>query len=227
MSTYSKAFGNRSMNDIAQRGTGNRKNPWIQSRAAHSDILLIEASEKPLTAFMYDHVDPVYNIAIQNPTAQPGGGKCPMNSHRFDLADLYGIRSNQASEPVVRTYSANVKNDLDFGAYAVPAQAINNNYFAAGTRANGDAWALANTSHFADHSGINRKNAAARRERKYLKHDKALEMSARNSVVFTRTAFEAIPLYRTSHINIGSTYANATPPKTVVSSTDRTSFVSY
>lgn len=227
MANYTNAFGNTDIRFIGQRGYGVNKDPWIQSRSSHNDILLKETSKRPLEVLPTGSADPVYNIAIQNPIAQPGGGATRMVKHRYDLGDLYGTMSRVDAIPTVPVVSQRRFNSGDYSSNMVDANSIQNSYFNAGTRANGTAFVVNNSMQEPDHTSINRQNHPQLAEKKYASHDWYSVMSHRNSVVYSGTAFNALsnPVGSASSkavVNNGNTYDDSLPPNSVVSAKDKT-----
>jgi hypothetical protein len=222
---YSTAYNNADLRDIGQRGKGPNRNPW-KRKATNSDIWLIEHSEKPLATIDIHCDDPVYNIAIQNPLAQPGGGAALVSKHRTDLADLFGIESNAAAVPNVHT--ASFQQAHNFNSYRYDsADNIQKRYYGAGWRPSGDIFVVPNCCDH-DHRRFDREKRIKKHTRTNSLHDL---FDDHNTIVFTGTALNPLsqPVGARSNFsfNFARTVDNNLPPKTVVSSTDKSTFVAY
>lgn len=231
MSNYTNAFENTDIRLIGQRGNGVGTDPWAHRQAAHKDIKMKETSLRPMTSFTTSYPDPVYNIALQNPLAQPGGGAAPMVKHRTDMADLYGVQYRIDSVPNVPVVSNRCVYSGAFSSNRASPQAIQQAYYNAGSRAEGDLFVVNNATHGPDHTEINRRNGR-HGERKYEKRNYEHNIAQNNSIVYTGTCLNAQrnPTgsggYQGTY-NSGVTYNNNLPPKTLVDSTDTTVFVAY
>lgn len=174
--------------------------------------------------------DPVYSIALQNPTAQPGFGKAPMAAHRNDLAELFGIQSR---EPFLQPVQLAHNPPQSFGQYGsarVTVDDIHKAYYGFGTRIDGAGLAVHNCPQDIDHLFI---NLPADRNKLKRVHDwkNHTKNFVDNTVVFTGTTFNknAVPV---NFANIKRTSTNtfvdpSPPPKMVYSASDYKSFQSY
>jgi hypothetical protein len=226
----SRVFDSTDIRFIGQRGGGVDRSPWQVSRSAHQDILMKETSGRPMQTLNVQNTDPVYNIAIQNPTAQPGGGAVSMAKHRNDMAELYGVQCRIPSIPYVPVYSRRFDAG-NFTTYRVDPKSIQQAYFGGGGRPSGDALFIMNSDFGVDHIETNRQETHLK-ERKYARHNKEKQIAANNSVVYTGTALNALAAPEGSSmdsggVNSGQTVDANVPPKAIVSSKDSTAFISY
>jgi hypothetical protein len=231
MTNYINAFENRDIRLIGQVGGGfGYRNPRNQFRGPRRDFYVKETSGMPLQQLQSEEKDPVYNIAIQNPLAQPGGGKAPMQSHRYDLGDLYGAQTNADMVPNIPTTSDKYCNPGAYSSYQTSPEQIQQQYYAAGKRANGTGTYVANSAFGDEHTILNRRgDSASRRNGRYDVKDAQTFFNQNNTVVYTGTALACCSTPVGSKRAIGSVYSGytadmSTPPKTIVSSTDSTLF---
>jgi hypothetical protein len=152
-------------------------------------LVLRENSERPLNDVdVCNHSDPVYNIAIQNPTAQPGSGAAQVPNHRYDVGDIYGIMDRSPSTPVVGM-SSTVGRVFVSPSSQVDTATTQNAYFNGGTRAEGGGLNVYSYGH-ADGNMLNLKNNKdIRHHDRYARNHDLLE---RNSVVYTGTFFNPL-----------------------------------
>ena len=189
---------------------------------------LREDSDRPLTEISpCNYTDPVYNIAIQNPTAQPGSGAAQIPNHRYDVGDIYGIMDRSPTTPIVEMKS------LKGAFFTNPVSTVNTglvqrNYFNAGTRAEGTGLMVYPMPHGDGHLLIARKaphNHADHRVRER-------SFFLRNSVVYNGTALRPVETpVGAKHddcVDFVAPAEKATlPPKMMATTLDNKVFVNY
>lgn len=231
MTNYANAFENTDLRLIGLRGGPfGYRDPGTQQRGCRTSLYIKETSGMPLQPLQSSTKDPVYNIAIQNPIAQPGGGKCQFQSHRYDLGDLYGAQTNADLVPDIPIVSDKRFSPAAFSSYETESpQKIQQQYYAAGKRIDGTVLYVANSTQSYEHTALNREDSSFKREKRYARHDEQNRMSQKNVVSYTGTALLCDSPSVGSRKRIGDYYTGYTadssiPPKTVVSSTDTTLF---
>jgi hypothetical protein len=94
MSRYNVKL-NTSIREMAHTYS-NKQTEATRSRDPKRDLHLIDDSLRPLKEVVPRYNDPVYNISMQNATAQPGSGATQIPNSRNDLAELLGRQSHKA-----------------------------------------------------------------------------------------------------------------------------------
>lgn len=225
MTSYYSAFGNRDIQSVGQIEGGKYKNPKVLHNSTWNGLMVKNLSSLPMTAFDMSYGDPVYNIALQNPVAQPGGGATGMAKLRMDLTDLYGVSSHDDTPPIVPVFGTPTPASAAFSSYQMPAVAIENQYYNYGGRASGDALYVENSAF----GGEDLASLATRGKRSFGMQQR---MGKSNTVVFTGTSLDALknPVGskdNTHRCSGTSSYTETIPQKTIVSSTDYSLFSTY
>jgi hypothetical protein len=196
---------------------------------------LRENSNLPFSKLREMELDPVRNIAIQNPTAQPGSGKAVMNVHRNDIGELYGFSSNQGSKPAIKQASNDMFLNSRFSSKEIPSKTEQQHYyFNYGMTSEGTGRYVKNQST----EGVNipdqiKYSGKHMNIRKRPEKAASIDMFEKNSIVYPFTsAFPAsFPVgLRTSDKDVKKTAkscSNVYPPNSVVSSKDKTTFLAY
>lgn len=140
----------RKLGKMVDVDKGFRKSMRDFFRPGKSMIAIKEASGVPLTDVQPRPHDPVYNIAMQNPIAQPGGGAAQFVRQRTDLAEIHGIISKQPSQTTITVYSDRPNIWSPYMKSLQTDQNLHTYYFNGGTVANGGALKVANAPHQGD-----------------------------------------------------------------------------
>lgn len=189
---------------------------------------LREDSDFPLSEMVpCNYKDPVYNIAIQNPTAQPGSGAAQVPNHRYDVGDIYGVMDRTPSTPVVPMQTLKGRH-LVSPTSVFDTATTQANYFNAGTRAEGNGLMVYPMPHGDGHLIVARKTPHNHSDHRVRQRSFFL----RNSVVYTGTALKPVETpVGTKPSDSANFVAPAEkeplPPKTMATTLDNKVFVNY
>jgi hypothetical protein len=189
---------------------------------------LREDSDRPLTVIdPCNYADPVYNIAIQNPTAQPGYGAAQVPNHRYDVGDIYGIMDRTPTTPVVPMKSLKTRSYTNFSSEFDTASE-NKQYFNAGTRAEGAGLNVYPMPHGDAHLVIARKMPHSHTDTRTRERSFFL----RNSIVYPNTALRPCATPVGSKVDDSDKFVAPPevpvfPPKMMATTLDNKVFVNY
>ena len=204
------------------------------SRGSLAYMNMRETSFAPISVTVTDYDDPVRNVAIQNPIAQPGGGAVSMQRHHNDVAELSGVMDRRPRTPVVQAGMHRSTSTYNFAGVQVTPGEIQDYYFNAGTRIDGSSLYVKNNDRI-DNVGTRSKHDT-RRKMRHTQHHKGKQVYESNTVTYNGTTImaQAAPVGSRNQVRdkdkkgvSSASYSNALPPKAVVSSRDRTTFLSY
>lgn len=228
MTSYDKVTNERDIRFIGQRCQGQQKRPNSNVRAPGDQVVKRETSLMPNSEINMEQ-DPVYNIALQNPLAQPGGGAATWYNQRNDIAEIYGWSKITEQPPsIFLTTPKNILPGVDYQSSLVPAAQIENKYYGNGARVTSQTATSVYVT--ANDKSRNRGNSHTKDHKANKRgHDRDHRMTDSNAVVWNGTCLTQPPLnsYKaTGQVYVGQNYKQL-PPKAIVSSKDATMFVAY